>query len=278
MAIGSFRLPVGGASVSYDSDAVAFFTATGITDTTQKSALNTLVLDFKSYGIWTKMKAIYPMVGGTATTCKWNLKDPRDLDAAFRLVFTGGGTFSANGYLPNGINSFADTKLIPNSVLTNANHHVSYYSRTNPTSINSIEIGVGDVNGYYSPAMRIRLNGFYGYVDTLLYVSGNSSNTALLTFANTDARGHFIGNISSITNRKAYKNGVVLGTNTTSVSNSLGTGAIYIAAYNNQPNTPGFYTNRECAFSTIGDGLSDTEAANFYTAIQAFQTTLSRQV
>jgi len=28
----------------------------------------------------------------------------------------------------------------------------------------------------------------------------------------------------------------------------------------------------------IADGLTDTEASNFYTAVQAFNTTLSRQV
>jgi hypothetical protein len=39
-----------------------------------------------------------------------------------------------------------------------------------------------------------------------------------------------------------------------------------------------FYTTKECAFASIGDGLTDTEASNFYTAVQAFQTTLSRQV
>ena len=38
------------------------------------------------------------------------------------------------------------------------------------------------------------------------------------------------------------------------------------------------YGNRECALASIGLGLSDTEAANFYTAVQAFNTTLSRQV
>ena len=37
-------------------------------------------------------------------------------------------------------------------------------------------------------------------------------------------------------------------------------------------------TNKTSSFSSIGDGLTDTEAANFYTAVQAFQTTLGRQV
>jgi hypothetical protein len=49
---------------------------------------------------------------------------------------------------------------------------------------------------------------------------------------------------------------------------------MYIGASRNNAN----YFNNEIAFSSIGDGLTDTEAANFYTAVQAYQTTLSRQV
>ena len=97
-------------AVPNDTDAQAFITAASITDGTQQSAVNQLVLDLKSANVWTKIKAAYPMVGGTATSCKWNLKNPVDSNAAFRLVFNGGGTFSANGYLPNGTNAFA----IPN--------------------------------------------------------------------------------------------------------------------------------------------------------------------
>ena len=38
------------------------------------------------------------------------------------------------------------------------------------------------------------------------------------------------------------------------------------------------FSNFQTAFASIGDGLTDTQAANFYTAVQAFQTTLGRQV
>lgn len=78
-----------------DADALAFITAANITDTTQKSAVTQLVTDLKSANIWTKMKAIYPFVGGTASSHRFNLKDPRDLDVAFRLVFNGGWTHSS---------------------------------------------------------------------------------------------------------------------------------------------------------------------------------------
>jgi len=124
---------VAGGGPSNDADAQAFIDAAAITDVTQQSAINTLVLDLKNYGIWTKMKAVYPFVGGTATTHKWNLKDPRDLNAAFRLVFSGGWTHSSTGALPNGTNAYADTFLNENTILTLNNEHLSYYSRTNNT-------------------------------------------------------------------------------------------------------------------------------------------------
>ena len=107
------RLSTISGGVSYDANAQAFFTAAGITDTTQKTAVNTLVTDLKAANIWTKMKAIYPMVGGTAAQHRFNLKSPGTTNADFYLDFIGGGTHSATGYLPNGTTAYADTFLIP---------------------------------------------------------------------------------------------------------------------------------------------------------------------
>ena len=98
-------------TVGFDADAQAFITAAAITDVTQQNAINTLVVDLKGYNIWTKMKALYPFVGGTASTHKFNLKNPLDTDAAFRLTFSGGWTHSSTGALPNGTNAYADTKF-----------------------------------------------------------------------------------------------------------------------------------------------------------------------
>ena len=93
----------GGGGGGFDPDAQAFITAAGITDTTQKNAINTLVLDLKAYAIWPKFIAIYPYVGGTATTHKFNLVDPLDDNAAFRITWNGGVTHNANGITGNGL-------------------------------------------------------------------------------------------------------------------------------------------------------------------------------
>jgi hypothetical protein len=108
---------------SFDADAQAFITAAGITDTTQQNAINTLVVGLKTDGLWTSMQAIYPFVGGTATTHKWNLRNT----ATNQLTFFGGFTHDSNGVMGNGTNSYATTNIYNSATL-------GIYSRSsNPT-------------------------------------------------------------------------------------------------------------------------------------------------
>ena len=59
-------ISVGRRGVSYgDSDAQAFIAATGLTGTTEVNAITNLVANLKNYGLWAKMKAIYPFVSDT---------------------------------------------------------------------------------------------------------------------------------------------------------------------------------------------------------------------
>ena len=248
-----------------DTDAQAFITAAGITDATQKTAIDTLVKSLKSYNIWTKMKAIYPFVGGTATTHKYNLKDPRDLDAAFRLVFNGGWTHSSTGATPNGTNGYADTKLNSLNNLTNFNHHFSFYSRSSTTANTTVEMGCTSVGPSNFAHLRTAVN----------YVGGGLSVVSFTT-TNT-SQGFWIGTTRANNDKEVYRNGISEATLTTAISTTLPNLNVYIGARNDD-NTSSVFSDKQCAFSTIGDGLTDTEAANLYTAVQAFQTSLSRQV
>lgn len=258
--------------VAGDADANAFITAAGITDSTQKSAIQTLVTDLKGYGIWTKMKALYPFVGGTSTTHKYNLKDPQDTDGAFRLVFSGGGTHSSTGWLPNGTNGFADTKLVPNASLTFNNTHLSLYSRTNV-----VTNAWNGASNSYLPIFAMMLRSSDN--PNLVYFDGYDYSAHRIYATNTDSRGLFIANITSSTSQKIIKNGSVLVTNTTAQTQSaLPSYSMYLGNRNDAGVITGTYDNKELAFASIGDGLNDTEASNFYTAVQAFQTTLGRNV
>ena len=167
-----------------DADAVAFLAAAGITDATITSAICTLVTSMKANGTWTKCNAIYPMVGGTAATHKFNLKNPLDTNAAFRLSFVGGWTHSNNGALPNGTNAYADSFLNANTTLNINSSHISYYSRTN---IGEARYDMGaavDPNSYIVIASRLATNRFRSIVYT-----GVATD-----IVNTDSRGWFCSN------------------------------------------------------------------------------------
>lgn len=253
---------------AFDPDAQAFITAAGITDNTQKTAINTLVLDMKGYGIWTKMKAVYPMVGGTATTHKWNLKDPQDTNAAFRLVFNGGWTHSSTGALPNGTNGYANTFLGTTAISLNSGS-LSYYSRTNFLT-GAINIDIGILATAPDSFSDLQIEGHVGYQFRFNDIGGGTQ------VAITDSRGLFTGSRTASNVIKNYRNGTLLatGSSTTGVTAAI---PFYIGAANFM-STATYFANRECAFASIGDGLTDTDAANFYTAVQAYQTTLGRQV
>lgn len=263
-------------AATVDPDAQAFITAAGITDATQQSAINTLVTDLKGYGIWTKMKAIWPFVGGTSSSHKWNLRDPRDLDAAFRLVFSGGITHSSTGVLWNGVNGFGRTYLLP-STLTANSAHLSYYSRTQNTTGNQLDIGCSNGGSgipEISQSFYYNSSNYKGFLD-------GSFPTNFLSVNDTTTTGFLNGNRTSSTVQKLFFNGSQIGsTNTNSKTSGYPSSPFYfflgVGAYGSSTN--GYWSKRECAFASIGDGLTDTEAANLYTAVQAYQTTLSRNV
>jgi hypothetical protein len=249
-----------------DADAAAFTTAASITDATQIFAIDNLVKDLKTNNLWNKLPAIYPVVGGNANSHKYNLKDPRDLDAAYRLVFSGGWTHSSTGMLPNGTNGFGDTKVNAFNNLSLNSMHLSVYSRTN-TSGDKRDIGAQAI--FEGSAMILNLGG-------LAYYKINSTIGNYLTVANSDTRGLFVSNRTASNVLNGWKNGTKVGTGT-NASTSLLNAPIYIGAIWENSNA-GYFANREYAFASIGDGLTDAEALNFYTAVQAFQTTLGRQV
>ena len=252
------NIVVASTTPAIDPDAQAFLTAAGITDATITSAINTLVVDLKGYSIWTKFKAIYPVVGGVASSHAVNLKTP----GTFNLSFATGWTHSSTGMTPT--NSYADTALIPNSTLSLNSSHLSYYSRTNS---NGTEVEIGANSSNYYNLLEIRTSGTTYFL---------INQTAFTTALDSDSRGFYLGNRQASNDIDGWRQGVKV-VNGTTASSFLPVHNIYIGCYNNN-GTASVFTTKQCAFASIGDGLTDTDAANFYTAVQAMQTTLSRNV
>lgn len=250
----------------------SFLTASAISDTTIRGALNTLDVGLISNSLDTKMKALYPFVGGTASTHKFNFMNSADTNAAFRLAFSGTWTHSTNGALPNGTNAFADTFLVCSTEFnTTTFNHLSYYSRSNTAKAFEYVMGSFDSIGNHSMIIRRDTNLSIFISDYPSITSFRSASTTV-----TDSRGLFLGSQTG-TNAKLYKNGSVIGSNSSATLNAAqSTRSIYIGALNQTSLTN--YTDKECAFASIGQGLSDAEVTSLNTLVTNFQTTLGRQV
>lgn len=251
---------------SFDADAQAFITAAAITDSTQQNAINTLVIALKGYSIWTKFKAIYPIVGGTASQHKYNLKDPRDLDAAYRLTFATGWTHASTGMTPNGTSAFADTKLNVDTSTDLNSVAFGVYSRSNTAGGNRYH-GVSSASTFLMISEKLPSNNYLAFI--------HEAGTVGTFSASTDSRGFFQGSRTAVNVVRIAKNN----SQVTSANLSVNKPAfkIYIGANNNQ-NIANRYNDKELAFFYISEGLSSTEMTNLYTAVQAFNTTLGRQV
>jgi len=255
-----------------DPDAEAFIAAAGITDATQRGAICTLVMDLKGASLWTKFYAIYPFVGGTASAHKWNLKDARDLDAAFRLTFmSGSGAHSSDGWIPTtsggGTNGGANTWFTQSTQGVAGNMHLSYYSRTNAAAGNYQEMGTGNT-GYNS--LSLRFTGGSGS-----YATNGATQLASATVS--DTRGFFVGTRTSTTYIGLFRNGSLLNSNTNSETSVASTNTVTVGI-RNVNGIPNFSSLKQCAFATVGLGLTAAEVATFYTIVQNYQTTLGRQL
>jgi hypothetical protein len=247
--------------VGYDPDAQLFITATGISGT-NATAINQLVLDLKAASIWTKMKAIYPIIGGTASAHSYNLKNT----AAFQITFSGGWTHSSTGALPNGVNAFANANFSPSVNSSGINNfHSSYYSRTDVNLV-QVDAGCGSSDSQ-GTLLEIR-------TANTTYIRINAATTS--TYADTASLGFYLQSRLLGNQQKGYKNSTLKITGAVN-SNTTPTQNYYIGAYNSN-GLAVYYSTKQCAFASIGDGLTDAEVTSYYTAVQAYNTTLARNV
>jgi len=256
-------------STYFDADAIAFIDAAAITDLTQQSAINTLVISLKTNSLWTKIKAAYPLIGGTSSSHKFNLKNPLDTDAAYRLTFSGGWSHDSNGITGNGLNSYCHTYFKPSVDLASANSsHMSNYCKTN-SSGTYLEMGC------QTPASAFK---FYNNYSGTAYISLNDATGSSSGLQGARAEAMMIASRTSSTSMFIKRNNGTPVT-FTSTAGALVPQFLYLGALNNNGIiSPAQYTNRTYCWFSIGDSLSTTDATNLNLAVQAFQLTLGRQI
>jgi hypothetical protein len=252
---------------SDDSDISGFFdrvtTAGGSLTNNEKIAIVNLVQYLKDYGIWTKMKAVYPMVGASAAACAQNLKS-----SSFTGTFTSGWTFASTGVTPNGSSAFMNTAFNPNTECASANvGGLGIYSRTSRAGNPGRTQGVLGSPSYFGGWVLYNATSTYGAINDATggglatttsqlfwQVARNNSATQLLQGLN--------GEVSTLTQAATLK----------------ANANVYFGAANSAGVATNFDTLEIALCYLSGDALSSTNLQNMYTAVQAFQTTLSRQV
>ena len=244
---------------SYDGDAANYFRVnTAITSDADKNAINTFYLGLKSDGIYTKMKAMYLPIWGSSATSKWNLVNPLDTNAAYRLTFATGYTFTSGGMQGNGTSAFANTFVLP-SAMTQNSAHLSLYARTNSTGI-----WMGSDNPFR-----------FWFTPNLDNIDGSTAiNEGAPDPSNTYARSlltsHWIATRTAATTTKTFNKTTLINTNTL-LARGQNSKNVYLSSRNNN-GIADFFTNIQFSFASIGTGLTDTESSNFYTRVNTLMT------
>lgn len=250
----------------WDPNAGAFINATGISGL-EAQAVNQLVNNLKSAGLWGYMQAIYPMVGGTAFTHKFNLVNPQDTDAAFRLSFAGGWTHNSSGAKPDGVSgTYANTFFVPSTNFSTSNQHISYYSFTNNAASEDVEIGATDAGAAGECLLAFRFTdgnqyAFIGKGGGSGGAPGNSWGFMIANRANSVCEGWKNG--TKVVNTGAY------------VANT--SRSFYLGAQNNGT-TSNRNSTRGCSFASIGQSMPSNDAITFNNIVNNFQKTLGRNV
>lgn len=244
----------------------SFLTASAISDTTIRGALNTLDVGLISNSLDTKMKALYPFVGGTASTHKFNFMNSADTNAAFRLAFSPTGwTHSNTGALPNGTNAFADTFFIPSVDASTSGFGFGVYSRVD-------DVTGTKIYGANQSAINITQQNF----SNGNFINGTLASN-IINFTAAPSTRFMYNRRNSTTDMQAYRDGVSLGTNTAAAI-AMPNCKFYFGARNTITNTPDIYDTHEIAFAVLDIGLTNTQALSLSTLVNNFQTTLGRQV
>jgi hypothetical protein len=253
----------------FDADTVAYLNATGL-DQSYAKTLDNLVVGLKNAGLWQKMLAIYPFIGGTALLHRWNLKDPRDLDAAYRLTFNSAAASThstALGYRANEQNqqrngAYADTHLVPLGTMNQDSLHLSWYSTLDVPPNDRAEMGC-----FNWSVAQSRMHILCRYQPSECYYSMNEDGFAHVTVSTS--AGLFVSSRTTPSAQTLYINGASVDTSP-GASIGLPNVPVWVGGINSFANR----TDIPCGFASIGSGLTAQNAADLYAVVQTYQAAL----
>lgn len=254
---------------SRDADAVKFTTATGVTGS-NLNAVDSLVKWLKDSSLWSKLQVIYPVIGGTASSHAYNLKDT----STFKLSFSGGWTHSSTGMKPNGSTGYANTGWNPNTQITD---------QTNWYNAAGIYLRTDDVGTYVDLGSLESQSGTDAYYQIYSNLGG--------TFYGQPAVKGSVGQNETVSSSKGWSFMSRTGSSPMYLQYDLTQSDEYILTYLGVPNLPvylgaqnvngtaTYFSPREISFVVLtSQSLTKAEGLTLYRIVQKYETSLSRNV
>jgi hypothetical protein len=235
---------------------------------TEIDAINNLVWGLVGTGLWDKLNLIYPFIGSSLNAMTWNLKDV----ANYNIVFTGTAftTSTANGLqkTTTATTSVGSIAYNVRTLLSNTSYHISCYIGTSQATLASpfgaFANVLGEVFRIYSQTT------FFG----AQFGGAAGTNVSLTT---TGTTGYIIGTRTAINAAAAYVAGRPIARDTTTASSATLPNSANINVGVNLVGAT-YASTQAIRMATVGSSLTDADARNLNTLVQAFQTTLGRQV
>jgi len=267
---------------SIDPDAQAFITAGGTYNATQITAINFIFKSLKGTEIsynptaidfYSRIPAFWILIGGTAASTKYNAKNPIDSDAAFRLAYSGGWTYSASGAKGNGTNSSANTFIQRNSlsILTNS-FGVYFLENTKRTS--DVQMGFYNTTTFRGTELGV------AFSSNNKGIIGNASSQIFTPTTYTDINGFNRNNRNSAAQYKIFRNGVVFETVAALGIADSSTETFVIGGEKQSTGTVNQFSNKTIPYADfmVSTSFTDAEELVYYNIIQQFMTILGIQV
>jgi hypothetical protein len=250
----SSPIPSGTTEANTYLSAVVDAGGTGITPTISAATV-TLFTSLVNNGLYSKIIAMYPLLGENAVGCKFNAVNPVDTDAAYRITYAGGMSFNSSGQTSNGSNGLGTTFI--NQTVEPDLRLMGTYSLSESSTLGQDIINVAETTYMASS--------YPGGSPKRAIFQFGGGNTAV--FNPSDGLGLFIGLFTGTTlGPQLFRNGTLVATRPGVGSTSYGVSNILF------PNK----TNNTTAFGIFTKELTPSEISTLTTIINTWATTLGR--
>lgn len=279
--MGFYKAPAGGYTPT-DTDAIAYIseveTQGGTLSDTDKEAVDDLYIGLKADSIYTKLKLMYPFMGGTPDSHTINGISPIDVDSTitWQIALTGSANHDSAGItIPAGTEGAGDINDAPSDVLTDIDNASFGWYYSDAVSANGFVIG----QSACSVCSGVRFQAYHETNGTSTGQVYSAFGNATFATKNTNPSpplGMWIGSRTSSTLITLYQNGSSVGTSVESNSGaSLNTNSFIFFNADAYP-ANGNEVRGTFGFLFVGEGLNGTQAGNMNSRISTFLTAIGR--